>query len=336
MKKHIIIINTILIFSLLLSIRCQAYTPVSEEMREYIKGEGAANIRGIYDFPPELLPENIPELFIIPVPPELEKIILVGKSEEGDYYNFGKVEFSGFLNIAKTDIFYDESDGLIYLYSQLPSKAFSFMANYSWDEEKNALLLLEEWSEDPSADAVIEVERLLEEGKIEEADKELASIFYPHNYYNPDEMSVKFLRSAHKYAIKEYREGSNDSWVLIMKAINESSILTHRWPFEFSSKEDYKQSNYEKFMDYKEFIVIINDYGFLMEQAGKEENAIYVLNYVLTLSPERTVAHLNLADALYKSGKSEEAKKYYSSYIELMKKDGNEKEIPARVYERVK
>jgi len=86
-------------------------------------------------------------------------------------------------------------------------------------------------------------------------------------------------------------------------------------------------------MAYSEFITSVNDYGFFLEQSGKSKDAIYVLTYVLILSPDRTPAHLNLADALYKNGNKEEAKKYYKTYIELMKKEG--KEIPSEVYKRL-
>jgi len=68
-----------------------------------------------------------------------------------------------------------------------------------------------------------------------------------------------------------------------------------------------------------------------MEQAGKCKDAIFVLTYVLKLSPDRTPAYLNLADALYKDGK--EAKKYYKTYVDLMNKEG--KDIPSRVYDRL-
>jgi len=314
MKKYILLINTVLLISLLLQLPGLAYTPVSEKVNTYIQEEGQVYIREIYEFPPTLLPENITVLFIIPCAPDSKELLLVGKSEEGNYYDFGKVPFTGELNMAKTDIYYNTEDGLVYIYSQMPSVAFCYTAKYNWDTEKQRLILIDEWTEDPSAEALEEVEKLLAEGEIEKAAEELSYILYPQNYYDPCEMAVKFLRSAHKRAVEEYRAGSNDSWTLIMKSLNDLP-LSGKWIFEFPSKNDYEKSDYAKYMEYKDFIIIVNDYGFLMEQAGKAKDALYVLNYVLSLSPERTVAHLNLADALYKTGDKEEAKKYYTSYI---------------------
>jgi len=65
-------------------------------------------------------------------------------------------------------------------------------------------------------------------------------------------------------------------------------------------------------------------------------SAQYLLEKILEQFPNRSVAHLNLADILWNNYDKSPAKKYYKSYIELMKKDGKEAKIPARVHERVK
>jgi hypothetical protein len=65
-------------------------------------------------------------------------------------------------------------------------------------------------------------------------------------------------------------------------------------------------------------------------------SAQYILEKILEKFPNRTVAHLNLADVFWDKYDKEPAKKYYRSYIELMKKDGKEAKIPARAYERIK
>ena len=283
------------------------------------------------------MPKDIKTLFIIPYPPESEKLILAGKSNDGTYYNLGPVEFKGELNIAKTDILYDEKDGYVSIYSQMPFSAFYFGGKYEWDKNTCKLTLIKSWSEDPSAESLKNVETYLSEGKIDKARDSLLNIMYPGHYYNDNEMAVKFLKSAHKEGVKEYRDGSNDSWKLMSTAITTFDYLisSGRWIFQFTSKKNYEKSPFNEYMKFEDFIVAVNDYGFLLEQDGKEKEAVYTLQYVLKLSPDRTPAHINLADALYKSGSAEEAKKYYKSYIDLMKKDGNEKNIPKRVYERI-
>jgi len=325
MKKFII-----LIVFLFLSLPAEASHPVSEDVRKHIKVTGSSDIRDVQNFPPSWLPDGIKSLFIITMPQDRTKIILTGRGKDGIFSSFGRVEFNGELNIAKTDVFYDEEDGLIHIYSQMPCSAFYYGATYRWDKESEKLVIVKEWHEDPSADALKEVESLLAAGEIDKASEKLNTMFYPGHYYDTPEMEVKFLRSAHKKALEEYRKGSNNSWKLIKTAI---SVLGDKWVFRFKSREDYEKSDFNKYMTYGEFITAMNDYGFFMEQAGKCKDAIFVLTCVLTLSPDRTPAHLNLADALYKYGSKEEAKKYYKTYMELMKKEG--KDIPSRVYKRL-
>ncbi len=325
MKRFII-----LILLLFLSIPARASHPVSEDVLNHIKVTGSSDIRDIQNFPPSRLPDGIKSLFIITMPDDRTKIILTGRGKDGIFHSFGRVEFNGELNIAKTDIFYDEEDGLIHIYSQMPYSAFYYGATYRWDKESEKLLIVKEWQEDPSAEALKEVEYLLSAGEIDKASEKLNNMFYPGHYYDICEMEVKFLRSAHKKALEQYKKGSNDGWKVIKTAI---SVLGDKWVFRFNSQKDYEKSDFNKYMTYNDFISAVNDYGFFMEQAGKTGDAIFVLTYVLKLSPDRTPAYLNLADALYKDGSKEKAKKYYKTYMELMKKEG--KDIPSRVYERL-
>lgn len=327
---------TIIIFIFLLTLPLQAYEPVSQDLSDYLKGEGEVFIRDLDGLPGRIYPENIVRLFIIPYPPETEQLFLIGRSQEGDYYNFGLVEFNGTYNTAKTYPFYDEEDGLIYFYSQMPSSAFCYCAKYRWDKEKIKLVLIEEWTEDPSREAMEEIEKFLTAGEIKKAEEKLTGIMYPGNYYTDSELAVKFLKSAHKKAVEDYRNGSNDSWNLIFYSLDASDYMgLNRWIFSFNSKEGYEKSEFKNYMGYEDFIVIVNDYGFLLEQAERLKDAIYVLEYTIKLSPDRTAAYLNLGDALYKNGNKEEAAEHYSTYMELMKKEKNEENIPDRVYERI-
>lgn len=64
--------------------------------------------------------------------------------------------------------------------------------------------------------------------------------------------------------------------------------------------------------------------------------ATYLLEKILERFPERTVAHLNMADILWNDYDKLPAKKYYNSYIALMKKENKQAKIPQRVYDRLK
>jgi len=333
MKKNIILF---LCFSVLLTGISFGYNKVPKDIITYIEGEGAANLREL-NLPLKLAPENIVKLWIIEYPAESQKIILLGKSEDGIYCNFGSVEFKGEVNIAKTDIFYEKEDGYVYIYSQMPFSAFSYVGKYKWSKSAQSLTLIKSYTEDPSAESLKKVEDCLSKGNISKALENLRYMLYPGHYYDDKEMAVKFLKSSHKEAVKQYRDGSNDSWKLMYDAITYFDYITEkgRWIFQFNSKKDYEKSDFIKYLSFDKFIEAVNDYGFLMDEGGKSKDAVSVLKYIVKMAPERIPAYLNLADALYKTGNREDAKKYYKSYVELMKKDGRDKEIPKSVYDRL-
>jgi hypothetical protein len=60
-------------------------------------------------------------------------------------------------------------------------------------------------------------------------------------------------------------------------------------------------------------------------------SSAYLLKYIISVIPSRTVAYLNLGDAYSGMQDSSEAKRMYLQYITLMRKDGKESKIPKRV-----
>lgn len=66
-------------------------------------------------------------------------------------------------------------------------------------------------------------------------------------------------------------------------------------------------------------VEVINDLGFVLEQGGAYVEAERVLRKVLEAMPERSVAKLNLADALWGQGKPE-ASQWYRAYVAEVKK----------------
>lgn len=80
----------------------------------------------------------------------------------------------------------------------------------------------------------------------------------------------------------------------------------------------------------------LNDYGFFLAEAGRPGDAAGVLETVIDLDPERTVAYLNLADALFATGDVAAAKRHYADYRQRMTDAGKEARIPPRVAERLR
>lgn len=79
-----------------------------------------------------------------------------------------------------------------------------------------------------------------------------------------------------------------------------------------------------------------NNIAYYLQQAGANEEAIYLLEKIIKKFPNRTVAYINLGDAYWALGEKAKARKAYSTYIEQMCAKGLEKKIPRKVLERVK
>lgn len=80
---------------------------------------------------------------------------------------------------------------------------------------------------------------------------------------------------------------------------------------------------------------IFNDYGFLLQQAGRNADAVTVLKVVVKNTPKRVVAYLNIADAYWGLGDKVRSSQNYKKYIALMKSSHDEK-IPVRAIDRSK
>lgn len=78
-----------------------------------------------------------------------------------------------------------------------------------------------------------------------------------------------------------------------------------------------------------------NNLAYLLEKREAYKEAIYVLDRIIEFFPSRTVAYINIGDALWEMDNIDKAKDAYRIYIRLMKKNGKENKIPKQVLERV-
>ncbi|HEY9683827.1 MAG TPA: TonB C-terminal domain-containing protein [Oculatellaceae cyanobacterium] len=84
-----------------------------------------------------------------------------------------------------------------------------------------------------------------------------------------------------------------------------------------------------------DYIAPLNDYGFYLQETGKDEPAVRVFQKVVMLEPSREVVYLNLADSLWKLGRKTEAAPLYEKYKKLMKSENLSSKVPARVDEKL-
>lgn len=84
------------------------------------------------------------------------------------------------------------------------------------------------------------------------------------------------------------------------------------------------------------YIEASNNIAFLLSEAGYHLEAITLLEKIITASPQRTPAYLNIADSLWALHQYDKAHHFYNRYISQMKKKKLDSKIQNRVKERIK
>lgn len=133
--------------------------------------------------------------------------------------------------------------------------------------------------------------------------------------------------------------------------IDQSGISDHFFNDYSKYCEEYRTKNYAeavnhntiRTLDYLNNVEInnrtlqaYNDIAFFLLEAGNSQQAIYILENVLSKFPNRVVAYLNLGDAYYGNDEEIKAVEMYQKYLGLMESEGKGALIPKRVWERVK
>ena len=258
---------------------------------------------------------------------------------ETDTLDLGPVEFSGYYNPAKGWWSYSDSTETVTFYSQYPYRATYDAASYSVNDSAPWLTLDSTWSGDPSAAAMERINTLLSDGRIAEASAELGEVFYPHNYYIPEELNVRFLESAHAEALGRWRAGDRDGALEAFADAFGAFELTNfdtDWYLRQGGAADLAASDYGRYIEAPRLAEIVNDYGFFLHQAARLQGALEALTAVLLLDPDRAVAHLNTADVLWDLGREEGADRHYTRYLHLIEEKGLDVTVPGRVRQRLR
>lgn len=296
-----------------------------------------AILRGIEDLPDSLLPPGCDDLFIVPEEGCWEDAVLhlVGAGE--DTTDFGTFEYGGMYNPAKTEWRWNPDEGTVQVYSQLPFSAFTYWADYRLDTAPPALVLLGEGTMDPSRDAVDAAWRLIDSGMVAQAVDTVSMIFYPQYYYESEEMGAAALARSHGLALDLYRGGDAAAACSTMAVVVDSACSfwsDFEWPCGYGSAAGYAAGRAAEFLPREDYAEMINDYGFFLLEAGHPERASVMLEGVIAVAPDRAVAYLNLADALWALGRFDEARPLYGEYLRLQDDDGLLYQAPGYAIER--
>lgn len=200
--------------------------------------------------------------------------------------------------------------------SQMPFKATEVSTTLTW--ASGALQAGTTRVTDASADALAAAEKALQAGKLEEALRQLENVSYPGQYYDETEMAVRVLKRAHEVATQRYKARDAAGAARVLQA-----AFAHFTPF--AEKPDGSPS-----LPPARLTALRNDYGFFLAEAGRSAEAETQLRAVVEAAPERAVARLNLADALWAQDKKAEAEAQYREYARRVAR----KKWPATLLER--
>lgn len=322
-----------------------ALTVAAASADGYIEDAGAyvrecveqAILRGLEELPDSLMPPGCDELLIVPEEGFFEDAVLHLVGAGADTTDFGTFEYGGMYNPAKTDWFWDGETGTVKVFSQMPFSAFTYWACYSLHTDPPALVLIAEGTMDPSRDAVDAAWDLIDRGMIAQAVDTLSMIFYPQNYYESEEMGAAALARSHGLALDLYRGGDAAAACSSMAVAVDSAYMfwsDFEWPCGYGSASGYDASRAAAFLPRGDYVESINDYGFFLLESGDPGRAAEILEGVIDVAPERAVAYLNLADALWALGRTDEARPMYAEYMQLLDADGLRDRAPSRALER--
>lgn len=314
------------------------YQIITGELLEHWNTAFQSNLPYVNHFDSGKLPDGINELRItgIEVDNDSLDIYLLGIAPDTDIpFLLATGGYSGDYNFAKSYArFYEEEDE-IHLSFQMPGSARWCTGCYRWNIEEKSLEFLRYYTRDPSLEAMERVDSLLTEGNIEEAIDELNGMFYPGNYYSSDEMISRLLRSINRTALEEQDGGNYQGAVDLYLDLADFLQTQAEWYMAFDDSLDYVESNYSNYMDLNEYVMIMNNYAFYLEQINDLSKSLVVLRKVLDLDPSRMVAHLNVADVLWGLGETADAQEHYNIYKKMMIDRELTDQIPLRVDERV-
>jgi hypothetical protein len=226
---------------------------------------------------------------------------------------------------------------IVNITTRFPSKNAQLTQVYKWDGKTIRQIKTE--ITDPSLDAILEVAL---KGNLEEAISNLQDLSYPWNYLGCDVVQ-EFLEKGHKASLsiqktkgfKQAATALENTFELMSEAyeylpkIFETEITTtgpKRWLETFHNCGIAKS----------QYVPALNNYGFFLQQAGKNGKAVRILSLVTSEDPERTVAYLNLADAQWSLGKRVDAINNYTRYNRMMIESEKADRVPIRVMERLK
>lgn len=210
---------------------------------------------------------------------------------------------------------------------------------YKWNGKR--LLQTKTTISDPSEDRL---EAALQEalnGNLESAKSHFEGVMYPSHYLGCGAVTSFLRKGSQKVPSIQKTKGFEKAalslenvFELSVEACKESQTsesdpalpIPDRWLQMYKACE----------VNPGEYLLALNNYGYFLQESGRNKDAVTVLKAVVHEAPNRTVTYLNLADALWGLGNQQESRAAMNEYVRLMTVAGKANKIPKRVQERIK
>lgn len=322
---------------------CQiGYQPIDGFLLWYLNSlteSSSAHVADVWDFDTTELPNDINKLVLtcVEVFDDSLDIYLLGISPENNTPFLMAISgYRGEYCCENVSVRYHEEEDEFELKFYIPGCARICGGYYRWNIDNQSLVQLRCYTEDTALEALTKADSLLVEGDITEAIDELSSIqhMFTRYYYDPDEMIARLLRIVNRTALEEADAGNYQEAVALFDYLSNYNRMSFQWYTSFIDSLDYMESDRSIYMSFSEYVMILNNYAFFLEQTDGLFLSQMILRIVLDLQPSRIVAHLNIADVLWKLAEFAEASEHYSIYQEMMTDRDLTDQIPLRVHER--
>lgn len=237
-------------------------------------------------------------------------------------------------------IFDHRCDGdTVSITERFPSKSVFITQVYKWDG-KTIRQIKTEFT-DQNAEVIDSALEEALKGNLAEAISRLGGLNYPWNYFSCDALR-QCLEKGHRVSLSiQKTKGFNQAATALE---NTFEFMSEVHEYCRTSEPETRAVGPKRWLETfdhcgiakSKYVPALNDYGFFLQQAGKNGKAVRILSLVTSEDPERTVAYLNLADAQWSLGKRLDSINNYSRYNTMMIDSEKTDKVPTRVMERLK
>lgn len=290
-----------------------------------------SNFVPVENLPKGLLPKKTDEIgFLFNAN---EDSCVWGASYNNDYKILSPLGME-FYQFYGTDLTATYENGFIIFSSRYPWRASMSIFTYTWDG-KNLTFVKDEYF-DPSTEAIDSAEAAIKRGDFWAASNFYMQVQYPSSYMPEFGVGIDLLQAAHAWAMNDFKEKKYS--LAVSRIQGAMNYFLNETIFRAENQDAYEfmlEGNY--LSDHKDSLGLWwGDYGYFLLLADSLERCIEINTQININYPYLSGPYLQLGDAHFQSGHSKQAKSAYEIYIKLMKEKGKEKNIPERVYSRIK